>query len=174
MIADTVDTGQQNKGCCRQSGQHREHLFTGHVQCHLYDHIPDHGSDAGRLQQVLRRGIIQAVFLYCIHIAFSAALILAHEIIFGAADLDLFHPLYRLGDPLEQAAVIVLIVLTSLVHDRLQHPFYQKQQSQQHQSQQNGHHSVGHKAIADDADRDRNVTHQLQQRQNQRIHIVDV
>ena len=58
--------------------------------------------------------------------------------------------MYRLGDPFEQTAVIVLIVLTGLVHDGLQHSLDQPHQQKQYHRHQDRHGTAGNKAVTDD------------------------
>ena len=163
LVINTVHTGEQHQCRCRQGSEHGQHVLRRHARSYQEDHISYHSGNTRCLDQQLRYLIVQAVTLHRIHITLTALAILGYEILLLGRDLHFLDSLYRLGDPFEQTAVIVLIVLTRLIHDRLQHSLDQPHERNQYHCHQNRHGSAGDKAVADDEQRYHTVGQQLQQ-----------
>ena len=174
LVVDPVHGRQKYESRRRKGGKHLQHILRGDARNRKHDHISHHHGNAHGLDEKLGHIVVEAVALHRVYITPAAFLVLVHEILFLADDLDFLDTLDGLGDPFEETAVVILIVLPRFVHNGLEHLFDDGHQKHQRKCQQHGHDPVGHQTVAHHEQRHHTVGQQLQQGQDQRVHIVHV
>ena len=174
LVIDPVGAGHHTHRRHHKGREHRSHFFHALPLTDQYHHIPYQRSNTDRLDQKPRNTVIQSIFLYRIHIAPAALDIFFRKILLFSGYLYFLDPLHRLGYPLKQPAVKVLIFLPRLIHDRLYHFFNNKQRGEQRQRNDHCHFPVRSHHNAEQHYKNNDLRDQLQQRQNQRVHIIDI
>ncbi len=175
VIVDPVCRRKKPRCRRRKDRDLRDHLRKLTLPAeHLEHHVEDKGCDADGLDQEPGRRIIQIVFLNRPDIALAALCVLIDEVALLVRDLDLLDSGHRLIDPLIESAVIVLIVLSRLQHDRLNDIADDDEHKNQDRRDGHRHLRIRDKQDRDESDEDNDFREKLQKYEDQCIHVVDV
>ena len=174
VVVDPVHARQKPYRRHRQRGKLRHQIRHLRALQNDNDKVSDHPRYAHRLDQQPWRRVEDIVFLHALHIARAAFGVLVDEIIFLVRDLDLLDPHYRLFDPLVQTAVIVLVILSGLYHDRLEDLFDDQKQHQHQRRDHDRHLRVDRQQHQNQTQKDDTLAAELETAQDQSVHIVHI